>query len=226
MATLFHALLESLGIHYSSEDHIATVATHPFEALFERLGIHKTPESPSKEEMLALFLSMFVLFNLVFRFIDKLQYLNVATIHLVAYALCSFTDCPLKVTADVLISTFFFITVFKLIFFVLGRIYMGELAKWIFIMAAACSFVAGPEQPGSEGASDWVHVWNYGMGMVHKYLVTIGIGPTGIFVGFLKEGGYESPLFCKSALLFATIRGGIQAYYRQLAAGPGGPGGA
>ena len=226
MATPFYALLENLGIHSSPEMHVATIATHPFDALFERLGIEMTPETPSKEETLALLLSMFVLFNLGLRFIDNLQYLIVATIHLVIYALCSFTDFPLRVAADVLISMFFIITAFKLIFFILNHVYLGELAKWVVITAAAYSFVAGPDERGSisERAPEWVYVWHQGIGTLHKYLVTIGIGLTGIFVGVLKDDGYESPLFRKSALLFATIGAGIQAHYRQLAAGPGGHG--
>ncbi|KAH7351271.1 hypothetical protein BKA65DRAFT_476597 [Rhexocercosporidium sp. MPI-PUGE-AT-0058] len=181
-----------------------------------------TPNSSSEEhtseQNLRIFLAVFVLFSLVFKYIDELPYANVATIHLVAYSACNFTSFPLDVAADVLISNFVIITIFKLIFQVLGFSNFGGLAKWTFILAAAYSFVIGSQQSSSQGKSYWVDRWNDAMGTFNNYSVTFGIGLAGILISFFTEDGYNSSLFRKSAVLFATIRAGIEAYYDHVIA--------
>ncbi|KAH6712681.1 hypothetical protein DL95DRAFT_409437 [Leptodontidium sp. 2 PMI_412] len=132
--------------------------------------------------------------------------------HILAYCLCDFTNFPLNVAADILISTFVITVFIKSVFHLLRSFNIGSFAKWILISAVACSFIAGPEKSASYGQSHWVDLWNDVMGVFHTHLMTISVGLVGIFASFFEEDRYDSPLFSMSAALFASTRAGVEAY--------------
>ncbi|KAL2071176.1 hypothetical protein VTL71DRAFT_12411 [Oculimacula yallundae] len=164
-----------------------------------------------------LLLALFSLFVFVARFIDHLSFGPMAATHIVAYAICSITNFPLDVAADVLISTFVIITSFKIIFGIIGLFGLGGLARLVFLLIAACAFFEGPQLPKSLwGSRYWFYAWNDIMRDLHFLLVTAEAGISGIMLSIIRKDGYNTSMFYKSAALFAVIRAEIQVVFEQM----------